>query len=106
MRWKKKRLPFCLFRSEVNCLVKVHVRSRKHCAGYRSWTFAPIICTPNVLVVMRMSRRKRSLFNDARKAVAMVTEDKQSLELLLAVSVTLKLYLKGVKVKHRRSPTH
>lgn len=80
-----------VLQSDVNCGVKGHVRSREHCAGYRSRTFAPVICTPNVPVVVRMSGAKRSLFNDARKAVAMVTEDKQSLELLLAVSLTLKL---------------
>lgn len=67
-------------RSDVNCGVKGHVR---YCSEDRSWTFAPVICTPNVLAVVRMSRGKRSLFSDARKAVAMVTEDKQSLELLL-----------------------
>lgn len=88
MHWKKKRFPCCL--SDVIPGVKGYVRSHKPFAAYGSWTFAPFICTPNFLVVVRMSRGKGSLFNGARKTVAMVMEDKQSLELLLAVSATLK----------------
>lgn len=47
---------------------------------------------PNVLVVVRMSGGKGSPF----KCVATVTEDKQSLELRPAASVTLKLITQRV----------